>query len=594
MSKSAHSLGGLAEGGQGAHSPPKFIAIGVDFGTTYSGVSWTFSEQPDQIHEISEWPTAYHKNKNEIQVPTLYDIDSGKWGYEVTPDMTPMKWFKLLLLNSKDIAREEIRNSEQMKQARQQLSRNSKGLTAVQVVGYFLRELWNHTYAMLKTMLDVDNLPLRVAITVPAIWPPYAQAAMREAAAIAGIDKKRPIGITTLDLVQEPEAAGLSIMFERSGLPEIQKGETFVVCDAGGGTVDVISYSVVSDHPLVLKECVKGDGKLAGAVRIDEAFEAHLQDKTKLKLRSLSESEYNTFVTEEWEQGAKRSFSSSEDPAYFNLRPPIKAYKTMDREEMKSFFSNSLSGIQTLVGEQYEQVRQETGKRPKKILLVGGLGTSRYIYDVLDKQFKDIVLRPLNGWSAVARGAVLRLLRDKLSLLRVRTPSQEKVLKSFPEVTSRKSRYHYGIVVKPVTSIITDLDDEDEVERDPEGDLVTQRMDWFLKKGDDVDKRDPVLFSYLQFHQRPPRGKCKFHIKYSSADLPPKREDSTVSHLCDIECDWDKPFSQWKRVGDPAEGWRKHDDMALAMRFEGEPKWKVRVGSNQEEYDVRVQYMAKQ
>jgi molecular chaperone DnaK (HSP70) len=90
------------------------------------------------------------------------------------------------------------------------------------VVGFYLRKLWEHTYLKLKTKLEIDNLPLRVAITVPAIWPPYAQKAMREAARIAGITDKRDIGATTLDLVQEPEAAGLSILYERCDLPEIQ------------------------------------------------------------------------------------------------------------------------------------------------------------------------------------------------------------------------------------------------------------------------------------------------------------------------------------------------------------------------------------
>lgn len=40
----------------------------------------------------------------------------------------------------------------------------------------------------------------------------------------------------------------------------IQAGDTFVVVDCGGGTVDLISYEVVSIAPIVFKECVKGQG----------------------------------------------------------------------------------------------------------------------------------------------------------------------------------------------------------------------------------------------------------------------------------------------------------------------------------------------
>ncbi|KAH6869247.1 hypothetical protein B0T10DRAFT_418756 [Thelonectria olida] len=586
------------------NSSGKFIAIGIDFGTTFSGVSWAFSEQPDKIYEISEWPSAHYNSQNEVQVPTQYEINSRKWGYQVTPDMVPMKWFKLLLLHDDDVARDEIRNSKPIQHTRAQL-RLPNAPTATTVVGLYLRKLWKHTYVTLKTKLDIDNLPLRVAITVPAIWPPYAQKAMREAAEIAGITDERDIGATTLELVQEPEAAGLSILFERSDLPEIQAGESFVVCDAGGGTVDVLSYTVVSERPFQLKECVKGDGKLSGAVRIDEAFEAHLNAKTRLRLQSLDQAEYNTFVIEDWERGAKRNFSNDKEPRQFFLRPPSKAYKKMDRlrgkdsfsissEEMKTFFSKSLTGIRGLVNEQYKQIERKTGKPPKKILLVGGLGSSLYIHRMLDEQFKGIVLRPLQSWSAVAHGAVIRLLRDNISSQTTYTDSQIRVLATLPDVTARKSRYSYGIAVKRPVHALSDFDSAlDRMEPDPEGVLITRRMQCALTgfQGDEVRKRSPVLVSYHQFYKNFAPDKCTFAIKYSSADFPPKRVDPTVLDLCHVECDWDKPFWEWTPVGDPSQGWRRYDDLVLAMGFEGEPKWKVRVGSKQAEQDVRVNYM---
>jgi hypothetical protein len=188
---------------------------------SYSGVSWAFSENPDTIHEIQGWPGEYHSHRNEDQVPTQFDLPSGKWGFEITPDMKPMKWFKLLLLKEDDIISEEIRNSELLQHAKAQL-RSPNAPTATVIVGKYLRKLWQHAYSELKSRLDIDSLPLRVAITVPAIWPPYAYKAMRDAAEIAGILDERGIGRTTLDLVQEPEAAGLSILFERGKLPEIQ------------------------------------------------------------------------------------------------------------------------------------------------------------------------------------------------------------------------------------------------------------------------------------------------------------------------------------------------------------------------------------
>ena len=111
-------------------------------------------------------------------------------------------------------------------------------------------------------------------------------------------------------------------------------------------------------------------------------------------------------------------------------------------------------------------------------------------------------------------------------------------------------------------------------------------------QGEEVSKKLPERITYKLYRKAPLSKKCVFTIRYSDADTPPKRMDLTVKELCRIECDWDKTFEEWTPVGDPGEGWRRHDDLTLAMRFEGEPKWKVRIGSNQEvERDAKVDYM---
>ncbi|RBA13273.1 hypothetical protein FPRO05_13700 [Fusarium proliferatum] len=535
---------------------PKFVAIGIDFGTTYSGVSWARSTNPKEVHSITGWASEDHRNQNEVQVPTLYDIDSGKWGFEITPDMKPMKWFKLLLLKNEDIAKEEIRNAPQLQQARDILSSSRKRLTAVQVVGYYLKNVWDHTYAALKSMLDVDNLPLRVAITIPAIWPAYAQSAMREAAKIAGITKYRDIGETTLILVQEPEAAALASLFQRNSSPEIQ---------------------------------------------IDQAFESYVRGKAKLKISSLKDFDYNQFILREWELGAKRSFSISNAQENYHLHLPSKAYGTLARlrhkdtliisnEEMTGFFNRSLTGIRTLVGSQCKEVQEETGKPPKKILLVGGLGSSEYVYDKLTEIFSNKVLRPSDGWSAVARGAVLRLLQENISSQPVHSPEDQEALGILPDVVSRRSRYHYGIVVSTSTEGLN-LDPEDVITINPEGFERVSRMRWYLLKGDKIDKKSRIPFFYHHYYRaRDMPEKCAFKIVYSAEDPAPKRSNSAVLSLCRIECDWDKPITEWQPVGDPSEGWRKHNDLELTMGLQGEPKWEVRVGSNKREHKFDIEY----
>lgn len=61
-------------------------------------------------------------------------------------------------------------------------------------------------------------------------------------------------------MIKEPEAAALHILTSHDHA--FQAGDGFVVCDAGGGTVDLITYEILRVKPqLELIELVPGSGK---------------------------------------------------------------------------------------------------------------------------------------------------------------------------------------------------------------------------------------------------------------------------------------------------------------------------------------------
>ena len=72
-----------------------------------------------------------------------------------------------------------------------------------------------------------NNVPHYI-ITVPAVWKEKEQATTRACAEKAGMGNKYDIQIIT-----EPEAAGIWAL-RNMNLP-LKKGDTFVMCDAGGG-----------------------------------------------------------------------------------------------------------------------------------------------------------------------------------------------------------------------------------------------------------------------------------------------------------------------------------------------------------------------
>jgi hypothetical protein len=60
----------------------------------------------------------------------------------------------------------------------------------------------------------------------------------------------------------------------------LEVGDTFVLCDAGGGTVDLISYTITKASPMLeLKEVAAGSGALCGSTFLNRKFGGFLTSK---------------------------------------------------------------------------------------------------------------------------------------------------------------------------------------------------------------------------------------------------------------------------------------------------------------------------
>uniref|UniRef100_A0A0D2XA94 Heat shock 70 kDa protein 12B n=1 Tax=Fusarium oxysporum (strain Fo5176) TaxID=660025 RepID=A0A0D2XA94_FUSOF len=165
------------------------VIIGIDFGTTYSGVAWAYSREPEEIEIVTSWESELNHCSDVEKAPTQihYGHNSRdiKWGYGISPEHEPLKWFKLLLLEPKDIP-QGAANSTQLKEARRLQSKVGK--EPVEIVACFLRKIWDHS---------VESI-------------------------------RRAIGDGVMKRSKFQNFCGL--IYE-------QAGDTIVVCDAGGGTV---------------------------------------------------------------------------------------------------------------------------------------------------------------------------------------------------------------------------------------------------------------------------------------------------------------------------------------------------------------------
>ncbi|KAM0209640.1 hypothetical protein ACHAQI_006381 [Fusarium lateritium] len=457
------------------------IVIGIDFGTTFSGVAWAYSREPDEIEIVTSWDAELNHCSDVEKAPTqLYFDDNSqdiKWGYSVPVDKEPLKWFKLLLIGPKDLPTDVARSS-QLQEARR--LRNKIKKEPIEIIATFLRKLWDHSLDSITRAIGADILKrtkLQVVITLPAIWPPYAQQRMKQAAQQSGILDGRPAGATTLRFISEPEAAALATIKDLAKRSNIQTGDTIVVCDAGGGTVDLISYIFESTDPFVIKECVKGDGDLCGGVFLDEGFIKLVRKKSPSGTwGAVSKSDEKKFLNDQWENGIKPQF-----------------------ENQKRTWPVDLP--------------ESCGRNPSQRL-------------------RRRITIDLTSWTAICRGAVVQ------GLLQHNPGSSLGI-----NVETRIARMSYGIICS-VPFIEGWHDKRDKEWDDSEQRFeASNQMRWFLREGEDISKKRSVRHDFYRLFPGSTID-VEETIYYSTTFPPPSRHDSSSSNvrpLCDIK--WNKGIS---------------------------------------------------
>ncbi|KAM0346552.1 hypothetical protein ACHAO7_011748 [Fusarium culmorum] len=563
------------------------MIIGIDFGTTYSGAAWaTVADiESDNVNIVTSWPDT---GVQEGKAPTVLFYEHGNtfWGYGVPRDVEPVQWFKLLLLKSEDQP-EEIRGHEYLVQARKMLEDEQKSV--VDVIADYLRLLWGH---VLETIIKargknvIEALGFHVVITVPAIWKNYARDFMLQAARDAGIMAPRRAGRTTLSFVPEPEAAALASICERG--EDLNEGDVFVICDAGGGTVDLISYKVESTEPITLQEAVVGSGGLCGGIFIDQEFQRICKARLGRSWSSLSQTGILEIMKDEWEHGIKRHFKPVTSSKEFVVKIPAEAFKGSGASNMNDSskkpiikdgrihftsdnigetFQKSFSSISDLLDKQIDQAKKS--KCPVKgIILVGGLGCSPYLQEYLKTKYrrKNIDVLQTDGMkprTAICRGAVYKGLIDgseaaaSASQPSVRGTRALLENKSPVTVTSTISRLSLGVSYR--TEFDEDIHNEKDKywDHDEESYQVAGLLDWYIKKGQNVQKHQPVKRSFYRTFETPSnyeefRSKASEEINQCNQENPPSMQNSSVTKFCEVELDLPTSFQSLKDYTTPS------------------------------------------
>ncbi|SPO03477.1 related to hsp70 protein [Cephalotrichum gorgonifer] len=201
----------------------------------------------------------------------------------------------------------------------------------------------------------VNSVPIDFVITVPAIWTDQAKEATGAAAREAGL-----------------EAATVYTLKDMA--PRLGIGQKLVVCDAGGGTVDLVTYQVIGRDPLALKEVTEGTGGKNGSSMLNERFRRHLKathgEGYWTNERLVAPLQLFEQYKKTWTPGAKRLF--------IDVEPGLNLHRNRYAVPEAAIHDVFEPIIKEIIKWILAQIK-EAGDSVFAVLLVGGFGQSGYL-----------------------------------------------------------------------------------------------------------------------------------------------------------------------------------------------------------------------
>ncbi|KAL2819288.1 hypothetical protein BDW59DRAFT_151587 [Aspergillus cavernicola] len=472
------------------------IIVGVDYGTTFTGASYVSSKATEisEIVVITNWPGPKRDVDTAFKAPSriAYADDNARagknrWGYLVEPGMLGSSWTKLLLDQGSPVTQY---NDPLLETASQLgIMRLPEGKTAVDVIANYLTEVYQHILKIIAKRFTEETLritPLEFWFTVPAIWSDRATSATRVAAQRAGFGSSTLRPRDRIFLISEPEAAAIATLRKYttgSMRGSVRAGDGVLVCDCGGGTVDITTYLIEATSPLRFEELCTGIGGKCGSTAIDRNFYRLMSERfgeafEKLpgKRKSPGSQFMNTF------EGVKRDFGNSDEQTTFELPlnmplddPDPKYFDDDERlviissDDLRNMFDPVVDQIIQLIKKQIEEAKKEAGKDViNRVVLVGGFGDSEYLRQAIRSTFENdgkiTVTVPDIPQAAIVQGAALRGLEGLQS-------------------TTKRCRRHYGFSIHGTFRPGIDKEADSYWDTYTDTKMVQGIMKWAITKG---------------------------------------------------------------------------------------------------------------
>ncbi|TQV94208.1 Hsp70 family chaperone [Cordyceps javanica] len=522
------------------------ILVAVDF------VAYVHTADPVGPHLLTSWGEG--GDNTDGQVPTVLRYDNGEmsgpyvWGYRAQRFAERgeriHEWFKLGLCD--DFEQRRARESQLIKQFGSKTAKQPvKGRDCEKLVRDYLVGIKQAVDEKLGAIQSAVAMERQYVISVPALWDYSEKEKTRACAERADMGEGSEI-----TLIPESEAAGIWAI---KTMPSIEEGDTFVICDAGGGTVDLTSFRVKSlskdRRQCELVEAGAGSGGLCGSIFLNRIFEKYLEQK--FRDYPSWNADYMGNALEAFETKIKPNFSGrNREPHFIRMtgheesqRHGIgkKFLELTDEELCLNVFDIVIDKITELVR---DQIRHTEGS-VKEVVLAGGFGRNPYLKRKL-KSLECVVHQDIkvsefeDSATAIVKGAVTASLYGLGGATVASDGAFNFMSTRRVGVVSRKAGRHYG------TWGYDDLKDHECQERivvRDDGNKVA-RMHWFAKMDDDIPNGEPQYYPYEKIAKvvpgKPPHEVCFIKIQIfvcEKRNAPEYKDDPNAWKITDFSLD---------------------------------------------------------
>ncbi|KAE8452931.1 hypothetical protein EG329_013203 [Mollisiaceae sp. DMI_Dod_QoI] len=425
------------------------LVIAIDYGTTYTGVAFATPvgnrADLDEIEIIHDWGLRM-SNRDKIPSVISYSLcgpeQEQQWGTDLSSDAIAMVHTKLQLdVNEPSGELDLILQAlDGMRNLDIQYIIDSKGVINYphegpeEIVEDYLKNIWRCVLNSIAhfTVAWRMAIPVDIVVTIPARWGFRAKNSTFRAIKGAGFDTTTFPQLRDLLLVSEPEAAAVYTARSERERRVLKKDDYFVLCDAGGGTVDVVAYRVKQLQPTFeIERETRPTGDKCGSIFVNLAFKDWLRGLIgDERYQQLDQAPMDSKISSHHTEGErmrelmrgfeiqKKGFTTNSGDIRIDLPEPFENLNmdgvvggeiTIPFEVMESFFKTRASRIVELIDGQRQQIAKKRS-RVQNVFLVGGFAESLYLQEVvknsLVKRHIDLWV-PDDSWTAVVRGAAI-------------------------------------------------------------------------------------------------------------------------------------------------------------------------------------------